>query len=296
MAKAGAIKPVKAATPARTALRHLIASGAQGLARHLARMMTSDDIEFPHKARVDLRRLRATLTAFRPIIDRQIYHRHQHRLRDLARLIGPLRDADVLAHDLGLPELTAAAADLRLITRARLTQTRADRFALRLARAYVGKSWHRPGTGAKAARTAPVQPLAVAALDDIWRRSLSHGTDVTLLPEDQRHDLRKRLKTLRYLTDQFGLIWPGRSRDTFLALLADLQNDLGRLNDLVVARAHGLTPPDEPHTLAHAQTLWSRLLACPIFWANPDPDHAENHRHRRDTGRDHGRPPRPGLS
>ena len=97
------------------------------------------------------------------------------------------------------------------------------------------------------------------------------GVDLTLLPEDQRHDLRKSLKLLRYLSDQFGPIWPGPSHDEFIAILGSLQDDLGRLNDLAVARARGLTSPDDPLTLAHAQTLWTRLRACPTFWANKKP-------------------------
>ena len=56
-----------------------------------------------------------------------------------------------------------------------------------------------------------------------------------------------------------------------MAILASLQDDLGRLNDLAVARARGLTSPDDPLTLAHAQTLWTRLRACPTFWATKKP-------------------------
>ena len=60
-----------------------------------------------------------------------------------------------------------------------------------------------------------------------------------------------------------------RPRLYVTALLAALQDDLGRLNDLVLARAHGLTRPDQPQTLAHAQTLWTRLRASPTFWTKP---------------------------
>ena len=267
MAKTRAKKAITAATPAKAALRRLSTHGISGFAHHLTQMMTSDHIEGPHKARVDLRKLRTTLAAFRPIIRKPLYSRHQSQLRDLARIIGVLRDADVLAASFALPEFAAAAADQRLTTRALLTKLRAADTARRLTEAYGGKSWHRAGKKAKAARKSPVQPLAVKALDHAWRDCLGHGPDLTLLPEDQRHDLRKSLKTLRYLSDQFAPIWPER-HGGFTTLLAGLQDDLGRLNDLSVARAHGLDAPDDPDLLAHAQTLWHRLHASPIWWTS----------------------------
>ena len=79
-----------------------------------------------------------------------------------------------------------------------------------------------------------------------------------MLPEDQRHDLRKSLKTLRYVSDQFRPLWP-KSDPAFLTLLADLQDDLGHLNDITVARSMGQDVPDAPQVLAHAQTLWAAL-------------------------------------
>ena len=227
--------------------------------------MTSDDIEGPHKARVALRRLRAILRAFRPVLRKRFYRRHLHKLRVLAHTIGTLRDADVLARDFGHPNLVAAAALLRRKTRRTLTRNRADRWPLRLTRALKRSKWHRSGKSAKAGRRAAVAPLAKAALAGAWRTCLRHGPDLTLLPQDQRHDLRKSLKTLRYLCDAFAPLWPGTG--DFLAPLADLQDDLGCLNDLAVARAHGLILPDQPQTLAHAQTLWTRLQTAAPFWA-----------------------------
>ena len=65
---------------------------------------------------------------------------------------------------------------------------------------------------------------------------------------------------------------PHKTRDDFTALRGDRQDDLGRLNDLAVARARGLTSPDDPQTLAHAQMLWVRLRASPTFWSIKKPE------------------------
>ena len=256
--------PIHSDLSAKSALRQLAASAAQEFAAQLERTMTSDDIEGPHKARVALRKLRATLRAFRPILRKRFYRRHLRELRWLARTIGHLRDADVLARSFGHPKLVTAAARLRRKTRRRLAHAKADRWALRLTRALQGSDWHRSGKSARTARRAALSPLARAALGEVWRTCLRHGPDLTSLPADHRHELRKSLKSLRYLCDQFAPLWSGGT--DFLNLLAGLQDDLGHLNDVAVARAHGLTMTAEPQTLAHAQMLWSRLQAAPAFW------------------------------
>ena len=99
---------IRPTTRADKALRRLIRAGALAFARHLAQLMTSDDPEGPHKARVALRRLRAAFTAFRPILRAPVYRRQTATLRNLGREIGLLRDADVLALALNLPDFAAA--------------------------------------------------------------------------------------------------------------------------------------------------------------------------------------------
>ena len=255
---------IRPTTRADKALRRLIRAGALAFARHLAQLMTSDDPEGPHKARVALRRLRAAFTAFRPILRAPVYRRQTATLRNLGREIGRLRDADVLALALNLPDFATAATHQRALTRRALRKARAarwaDRLADKLADGPAPKSWFRKS------RKSPVLPLAVKALDHAFQRSRSHGPDLTVLPEEQRHDLRKSLKSLRYICDHFRPLWP-QADPAFPTLLAALQDDLGHLNDISVARALGQTLPDAPEVLAHAQTQWAALLATPHFWA-----------------------------
>jgi CHAD domain-containing protein len=255
-------QPIRPATRADKAFRRLIRAGAAAFARHLATLMTRDDPEGPHKARVALRRLRAVFTAFRPVLRTSVYRRQTATLRDLGREIGRLRDADVLALALQQPDLTAAAATQRALTRRALRKAHAARWADRLAAKPGPKSWFRKR------RKDPVLPLAVRALDHATRRCLSHGPDLTMLAEDARHDLRKSLKTLRYLSDHFRPLWP-QANPAFVSRLSDLQEDLGHLNDITTARARGLDRPDDPATLHHAQTLWAALQSTPRFWKTP---------------------------
>ncbi len=266
MARPRPIKAIRAKTRSETAFARLTRSGALDFANHLAVLMALDDPEGPHKARVALRRLRATLTAFRPLLRKRAYARLKSEVRDRAKTIGRLRDADVLAEAFGLPDLKTAAAVLRVKTRATLWKSRAASWAKGLPDRFAAADRHRKGKRAKAARRAPVAGLATAALNDIWRRCKASGPNLSRLSDRRRHALRKNLKTLRYLCDQFRPVWPAADAAGFLHTLSALQDDLGRLNDHVMARAQGLALPDDPALLPHAQGLWHDLRHCPVWW------------------------------
>jgi len=240
-------------------LRRLMRDGAGDLARHLNAVMTSDDPAGPHKARVTLRRLRVALAAFKPLIARKLLTRQQTALRTTFRLLGTLRDADVLAAALNQPALHAAAATTRAHVRATLTAPRLAPFN--------GHSWARPRT--RKQRNAPATRLARSALDHIWHRLQAQSADLLHLPVEARHDLRKSLKTLRYLGDAFAPLWPDAPLAAFLPGLKALQEDLGTLNDHATARSHGLPAPDDAPLLAPSQTHWTTLRASPPWWPTP---------------------------
>ncbi len=233
---------------AKQTLRRLLRDGATDLARHLTTVMTSDDPAGPHRARVTLRRLRVVLTAFKPLIARKLYARQQSALRDTFRLLGPLRDADVLVLTLNQPALHAAAAKTRAEVRATLTAPHLHRFR--------GHAWARRHT--RKQRNAPAPRLATPALNRIWQALQSGSPDLIQLHPETRHELRKSLKTLRYLSDAFAPDAPDA--------LKALQQDLGTLNDHATARRHGLPAPDDAPTLASAQTHWTALRASPPWW------------------------------
>ncbi|MFM2167540.1 MAG: hypothetical protein RIS79_1911, partial [Verrucomicrobiota bacterium] len=55
------------------------------------------------------------------------------------------------------------------------------------------------------------------------------------LGDDERHQLRKRIKRLRYAAELVGSLWPQRPVQKFLRRLQKAQTPLGQLNDAVVA-------------------------------------------------------------
>jgi CHAD domain-containing protein len=56
------------------------------------------------------------------------------------------------------------------------------------------------------------------------------------LDEAQLHELRKRIKRQRYAVEFFAPLLRRRAMDRYLAPLAAIQERMGELNDLVVAR------------------------------------------------------------
>ena len=67
-------------------------------------------------------------------------------------------------------------------------------------------------------------------------RLLKRGRGFETLSKSERHDVRIALKRLRYALDFFGSIFNSEPKKKFIKRLARLQDDLGRMNDVVVAK------------------------------------------------------------
>ena len=66
-----------------------------------------------------------------------------------------------------------------------------------------------------------------------WLRQLCReGRNFERLPEETQHDLRKRLKRLRYSLEFAEAVLPAQPLASIRALLAPLQHDMGELNDM----------------------------------------------------------------
>ncbi len=250
----------------------VVTAAAQEFAVFLGGLLANDDPEGPHKSRVALRRLLAALLAFKPIIAADLAEGLVARLKDYFKVIGQLRDADVLANDVSgtaAPKTLQANADrVRRKTRRRLLHKRAGRVAGQIEKRFDGTEWRRRSRAAKVLRHAPVSALAALALDRSWTKCLSHGADLASMAVAERHELRKALKTFRYLCEFFASLWPDDQAEPFLATLRSLQDDLGKLNDLAMAREHGLVVGDlsEGTALQSADAAWARLAASAKWW------------------------------
>ena len=241
--------------------------------RELARLTQHDPPpDATHLTRVALRRLRGALQAASPRIDRHLNAQICRRLRVLFRALGVVRDAEVLAEhggsDAGRQPL---AARERKALRKGLKASDAAHLAKDMDALFAGKSWRKASKAARARRKDPIETLASLALNRAWARATNLGASVTALAPLPRHALRKRLKSLRYIAEDFAPLWPAEASIAFLAALSDLQDDLGLLNDMDLAAAQGLPRDGDlaKAALARAEGRWHWLCAQPPWWAPP---------------------------
>lgn len=255
---------------------------AHAFAAGLAQTMLSDDPEGPHRARVALRRLRSALWAFSPVIGRDLRRELNRTARRLFLMLGEIRDADVLllAHVGPRTErvhLAETAALARARVRRQLRDARALGFAAHVEAQVRSGKWMAGGRAVRNAVKAPATGIAGAALDRSWTACAEDGPDILAMPDEVLHDLRKRIKRLRYLVEFFGPLWPGLSESVWADDLRAMQDGLGIYCDLKLAAERGVSTgdPDAARDATEAAAaIWTRFRARPPFWRAPDPEAA----------------------
>jgi len=271
-----------------TAFRRIALRTAAEIDAGLAHFFGSDGHAGPHKTRVALRRLTAALDGFEPVLRRKVRQGLRAEAKRIFRSLGEVRDADVYlagrrgsGDDAGPDsDLARETAELRLRVRERLRMDKAVAFAPALLRDLAEGRVLKTGRPGLAARARPVGALAGKALDAAWAAGLAHGPNLAKLDEEARHEFRKDMKTLRYTAEFFEPFWPEEAWGGFHAALQELQDSLGLLNDLAVARRKsgarakgGKAKPgktvlgkEEALALEQACALWRRLQAAGPFW------------------------------
>mgnify|MGYP001164711774 FL=1 len=210
-------------------------------------------IEGVHQMRVAFRRLRSGLKVFRPLIPRETSASLVADLRWLNGFLGPARDWDVFLEDGMTPvfarfprkrslSLFRGAAE---ILRKRHHETLRDaleqphyplmmqRFADWLER----REWREGLNDEQRPPLAePVLDFATPLLERDHRRVAKWGAAFAGLSAEERHALRIRIKELRYALDFFASLYPAPAVKMTLSALSDLQDCLGVMNDITVAR------------------------------------------------------------
>lgn len=268
---------ISADMTAAAAMRAVLTACLTDFDSHRAALMNADAPEGPHGARVALRRFRSALGGFRPILRKEAVKPLRDEAKAIFALLGRLRDADVLAGQLahGAEEaarLAAEAERIRAEVRAELQATEAEGFAAGAILVLEQGTWKKRGKKEKARRKAPVTGLAAMALTEAWTAVDSHGRHVNRMPDYDRHEFRKDLKALRYLTDFFGDLWPGKAQARFLARLKQLQDALGLLNDLAVGETQlgeagaAARAALRAEAMAEAKKHWKALRKAGPWW------------------------------
>jgi CHAD domain-containing protein len=171
-----------------------------------------------------------------------------------------VRDLDVTMALLP-PALRAEARARRSAAQARLAALLGALPPLRLPRA-------------AARRQPPLPLLAREALSRLDRKALRRGARTDWSDAEARHLLRSRLRRLRYASEFLQDAFPQRDPERLIASLKALQDLLGELNDIEVARrlARELSHPSRAASVrerllrARLPAAWRRYAEAPRFW------------------------------
>src|SRR5262249_40218517 len=205
--------------------------------------------------RVGLRRLRAAMSLFADILQDPQTAALKEELKWLTGELGPARELEVLVTPVVAPvqrrlsrlhrssslsrDLTQprAAAGGRAHDAARCERLRA--VTLEIARWLEGGQWRTPQDDLL--RDRGDVPIEVSAADQLTRRFKKIrklGKMLTRLDARRRHKLRIQAKKVRYASEFFAGLFPGKKaskrREKFLSALEDVQDCLGDLNDIAV--------------------------------------------------------------
>jgi len=271
---------------------------------------SAGEVEAVHQSRVGLRRLRAALGLFKPLLPPAFASHFNEEARWLGSMLAPVRDWDVflgesltpfavrLPTDPGLIELQQLAAQKRKEAGAEmrdaLRSSRCLAFFVELELAIQRRIWREQEvTELAASLFAPIRETAPILIDRLWRAVRRDGRRLRTGGPEASHDLRKKIKKLRYSIEFISDLYQRRDVKGYLADLAQMQQKLGVANDAAVAcslteqlvrtrssaaliRIEGFiagwlahqwsdAPPD-------AEEGWRRLRSTPKFWRQKSED------------------------
>jgi inorganic triphosphatase YgiF len=254
---AGAVKLSPGSDSAADAFRIMLRSCLDQIAANRDATLSLDLPEGPHQMRVGLRRLRSALKIHAKHLPDGSLESLDTRARALASQVGVLRDLDVLAGEIvasasrsapagiGLGRLgdtvEAARETARATLRSQLVDPSVNALLFDIGALAEGalldeatRDGNRDDAG-NAALAAPVTIFAAEALEKRWKAVARLGARLDDLSLEERHDMRKALKKLRYALEFYKSLYKGKTAKPFLSTLKKLQDVFGYLNDVVMA-------------------------------------------------------------
>lgn len=197
----------------------------------------SSDPELVHQMRVALRRLHCALHFFDDTAARQMRKTLGPALRELAHALGEQRDWDVFLADtlpaLGLnASVRVCALRLRRAARVRARTAAASPVSVHL------KQWQAGWTAATGSGgdTPRLDHYARKRLSALHRRVARGAKKFDHLDKGARHRLRIHLKRLRYAAEMTEGLFDAAKVKPFVKAVEDVQDLLGELVDIQVAR------------------------------------------------------------
>jgi triphosphatase len=278
------------------ALAEFLQSATRQVVTNRTAVLETGDPRAAHQLRIGLRRLRSALRIVRPLADGNSLRAFELNARDLGRCVGELRDSDVLISGLHAPIEAVAPdktgfAELReALLRNREVKREEVRAALR------GPVWTKlqlylalwPRTlqeNPKLERT--IAKHARKVLRRTWKKPQKLGRGLDDLDQEQRHEMRKALKKLRYQSEFFAPLFAKGRTHRFIERLKELQDVFGYVNDAQMAPklaevqhnqhageaaakaagyAIGRHELEAAHVWERARKAWKRLERTRQFW------------------------------
>ncbi|MEM8840427.1 MAG: CHAD domain-containing protein [Pseudomonadota bacterium] len=246
--------------------------------------------------RIGLRRFRSALSLFKRQIGGSKVDHLNEEARWFAGEIAKVRDLDVVLTDILAPErelhedpgLDALDGELQhrlTVARRRfqpvLAGERVQSFLIDLLAFTMAHPWDR-------LLDKPIASVGGKMLDRRWRKVTECAVELDRFSIEQRHDLRKLLKKMRYSVEFLRSIYPDEELSPFLKRLKRLQTVFGDLNDAAMLEGmlYGPEAPlaDDPQAQRalgrlvgarmaradfaweKAQTMWDDLVQIPCYW------------------------------
>ena len=204
-----------------------------------------DRVEAVHQGRIALRRLRAALQLFKPIVDDPDYQRLDDELKWIAHVFGQARDLDVFQQDFeeadetgGYPgarqlaDRTAAKRDdAHGRVNAAVDSPRLRMLLIDLTAWIENGSWRADESRWRQ----PIGRFAGRALKKRLRKFVKSARNLGDLDPEAQHKVRIRAKKLRYMAGFFKsaakLVSGRKALRSLLERLEQMQNCLGEIHD-----------------------------------------------------------------
>lgn len=276
--------PLASSMTVAQAFQHIARSCIHHLLANEDALLQARDPEAIHQMRVALRRFRSALGLFKELVATPQLETIKAELKWVLSHLGPARDIDVFIAEILEPVsapfpdergLTALCRDFATQKAQRydnaITTLTAPRFTaliLSLGAWIEGGEWL---TGEnwrdRPLLSVPVRGFAQRELGRRDAKVRKDGKKLRKLSPEQRHRLRIRTKKLRYAGEFFASLFSERKARKYLAELSDLQDHLGKLNDINVSRQMLASTGERPGA---QDRLWAAGLVAGWHAARSD--------------------------
>jgi inorganic triphosphatase YgiF len=260
-----------------------------------------EDIEGVHQMRVALRRLRSTLSLYKPLIPNKTHTKVRKELKWFGNVLGVARDWDVF--NLTLQNMLAQQLDYKVLqelhtlvtdqqtqayttVRETLQNRRYSRMLLIFGKWLTRRSWRlHLDTSTMLRLEQPTVAFASDILDKHYQQVCQEGEHLMQLGPEQRHQLRISIKKLAYGVRFFAELYSPADETPrlFAKSLSQLQEELGILNDANTTTQllnqigiddnapsrhflNGWYAHQQAIHLAHLAAAWQLWREQKIFW------------------------------